>query len=649
MNPDHPDYNPKAARAKLVSKNTADQKWGPGVAPGDRAHDLEKIECYTCHLSWTTSCAGCHLPIQANRLTERHHFEGGISRNYATYNPQVARDEMFQLGVSGSVKGNTIAPIRSSSALVLSSQNINRERIYVNQAPVAASGYSSQAFAPHYPHTERKTETKTCTDCHLSQAGDNNAWMAQLLLHGTNFVNHMGPWAYVGAKGGIESVRITEHDEPQAVIGSYLQKYAYPDWFRDHEKRGRELPDINSHSQRGGETGCLQQRGEYLYAAEGRDGMIAYDVASIANKGVADRILSGPFGPWGHNTRVKSRNATCVALPTNQPVNPLRNKVEMMRTVNEEQPMHPIYTYAFITDAEEGLIVTDVTTLQDGEPRNNYLRRAVTWNEGGVLAGARHITLAGFLAYVATPRGVVVVNLDDPLAPKLVASIAIADARATALQFRYLFVTNRDGLSVVDVTQPDRPRLVPGATVPIKDARRVYLARGFAYVAAKAEGLTIVDVEKAEQPKLYMNYTADGKLTDANDVVVASTNASAFAYVADGAAGLKVVQLTSPDSQPNFYGFNPDPKPELIATRKTRWPALSLSKGLDRDRAVDETGGQIAVFGRLGSRPFTLKEQQKLYLNPRGEPWTVTDEVRTQDFVPAPAGPRRQAEATPRR
>ena len=28
-------------------------------------------------------------------------------------------------------------------------------------------------------------------------------------------------------------------------------------------------------------------------------------------------------------------------------------------------------------------------------------------------------------------------------------------------------------------------------------------------------------------------------------------------------------------------------------------------KGLDRDRGVDETGGQIAIFGRLGSRPFS--------------------------------------------
>ncbi len=145
-----------------------DGKWGPGVK--ELAHDNDKMTCFTCHLSWTTSCAGCHLPIQANWKTERLHYEGGETRNYATYNPQVARDDMFQLGVHGPVKGNRIAPIRSSSALILSSMNANRERIYIQQPPIAASGFSSQAFAPHYPHTERKEETKTCTDCHLSRA-----------------------------------------------------------------------------------------------------------------------------------------------------------------------------------------------------------------------------------------------------------------------------------------------------------------------------------------------------------------------------------------------------------------------------------------------------------------------------------------------
>jgi len=121
-------------------------------------------------------------------------------------------------------------------------------------------------------------------------------------------------------------------------------------------------------------------------------------------------------------------------------------------------------------------------------------------------------------------------------------------------------------------------------------------------------------------------YNAGGAIRDARDVVVGTTNASLFAYLADGVAGLKVVQLTSPDLQPNFYGFSPSPNPELIATYVTSSPAISLSKGLDRDRGVDETGEQIAVFGRKGSRPLTLEEMQKLYLDDQGNPWYVEDE-----------------------
>src|SRR6202000_949706 len=140
---------------------------------------------------------------------------------------------------------NTItAPIRSSWALFLSSTNINREHIYVQQPPIAASGFSSQAFAPHFPHTVRTTETKTCTDCHLSAANDNNAIMAQLMLLGTNFVNFVGLNAWTGLEGGIEAVRVTEWNEPQAVFGSYLQKYAYPDYYKAHvERNHREMID----------------------------------------------------------------------------------------------------------------------------------------------------------------------------------------------------------------------------------------------------------------------------------------------------------------------------------------------------------------------------------------------------------------------
>ena len=643
VDPASPKYNPRAARAKLMANGTA-MKWGPGVPEGQRAHSDDKVACYTCHTSWTTSCGGCHLPIEANQKTERHHYEGGTTRNFATYNPQVARDDMFQLGRHGTVKNNVIAPVASRSALVLSSTNINRDHIYVQQPPVSAAGFSSQAFSTHYPHTERKSETKTCTDCHISQANDNNAIMAQLLLLGTNFVNFVGLNAWVGEEHNIEAVRVTHWDEPQAVIGSYLERYAYPDDYKRHLANGARLTEAHGHGSNMAQ--CLQLRGEYLYVAEGSGGMRVYDVASIANKSVSERIITAPFSPLGQDTHIASQNATCVVLPTNQPVNPLRNQGKnqpfdlahdygaVMRGDNEEQVLHPIYNYAYITDAVEGLILTNVNTLQDQEPRNNFLARALTWNEGGILNGARYLTIAGTRFYVTADAGIVELDMDDPLHPKVVTVIPIADARATVVQFRYLFVADARGMDVVDITDPVHPALLPAAHVPLADPHRIFVSRTYAYIANGHDGLAIVDVERPEHPRLTMNYNAEGRLSDARDVVIGATNASLFAYVADGANGLKVIQLMSPKSQPNFYGFSPDPKPELIAWYPTASPALALSRGLERDRGVDETGHQIAVFGRIGSRPLNLGEMKSLYLGRDGRPFTVTDRVKTEDFVP---------------
>lgn len=672
---DHPDFNAKSARAKLIAK-TGDA-FGPGVGKDARAHNDDNMACFTCHLSWTTSCGGCHLPIEANWKTSTHKYEEQETRNYATYNPQVARDQMFQLGRHQTSKGGIIAPIRSSSALILTSTNINRERIYVQQPPIAASGFSSQAFAPHFPHTVRKEETKTCSDCHVSEKDDNNAIMAQLMLLGTNFVNFVGLNSWVGLDGGIEAVRVTEFGEPQAVLGSYLHRYAYPDYYKAHvEKNGRELvnwvrgkvfdKDLSGetdsieefasvHQGTSGPAQCIQNRGEYLFVAEGKGGFRAYDIANIGNKGVSERIVRAPFSPLGHDTHIGSKNATCFAIATTQPIAVTRNDkmiaeqklreagetpADPLGGMNQEQAFHPVYRYAFITDAVEGLIITDIDTLNDGEPRNNFFRRlkleggATAFNPDGRLSGARHIILGGHFAYVTTPRALVVVDLDNPAAPRITAEIALDDPRASALQFRYLWVTTAKGLELLDVTDLARPVHVPEATVAMADARRVYVARTYAYVAAKNEGLVIVDVTAPRRPSVYQRYTADGALNDAEDVVVASTNASLFAYVADGRNGMKVLQLQSPESQPNFYGFSAPPVPELIAFRRTKQPAIAVAKGLDRDRAVDESGHQVAVVGRLGSRPFTRAEMEHFFIGPEGQLYTVSDETNVANWSP---------------
>jgi hypothetical protein len=112
-----------------------------------------------------------------------------------------------------------------------------------------------------------------------------------------------------------------------------------------------------------------------------------------------------------------------------------------------------------------------------------------------------------------------------------------------------------------------------------------------------------------------------------HQVKIAMTNASLFAYVADGKNGMRILQLTSPETMPHYAGFSPVPRPVLIATFKTKGEALAISKPLDRDRAVDESGNQISVFGRRGARPFSYDEMLRMLRtnDGRGDWFRVND------------------------
>ena len=631
ITPGNIHYSEKSRWAKTIQKDG--KTWGDLPADSSQlAHANSRMTCYACHTSWTPNCFGCHLAMMANQRKPMLHNEGLLTRNWTAYDFQVLRDDGFMLGVDGTVTGHRIAPVRSSCAILVSSQNQNRDWIYYTQQTVSAEGLSGTAFSTFVPHTVRGKETKACDDCHISNRNDNNAWMSQVLLQGTNLLNFMGRYIYVadGAKG-FDAVAVAEHDEPPAIIGSYLQRVAYPQDYQQHLARDHELREAYHHD---GEVLDVQLRGEYLYAALGKGGFRAYDVANIDNKNFSERTVTAPVSPLGQRLYVKTKYATAIASPSTLAVDPARTH----NPENEEQSIHPLYAFLYVADKYEGLVVIGdpdprsktpgVSTLLDGDPRNNFLKRALAFNPGGILNGARRITIAGTYAYMLCDRGLVVVDLDNPLKPRVTAEIrapALDSPQGIAIQFRYAFVVDSAGLKMLDVSDLGNPRLVSGALVSLEDARNVYLARTYAYVAAGKQGIAIVDVEKPEEPKLDQIFTADGKLNDARDIKIGMVDASAFAFVADGRNGLRVLQILSPEDSQDSYGFSPRPTPKLIATYRTRGPALSVSKGTDRDRAVDESGNQIAVFGRRGARPFTRDEAARLYLHD-GKPFTVPNE-----------------------
>jgi hypothetical protein len=641
-------FSAKSLRAKLMTKDGVVSSEMP-ADDTHLAHGNSSMTCYSCHTSWTPTCFGCHLQMTANVRRPMLHNEGLLTRNYTSYNFQVLRDDIYMLGVDGTVTGHRVAPARSSCAVLVSSQNANREWLYYTQQTISAEGFSGQAYSTFVPHTVRGKETKQCTDCHVSAANDNNAWMAQLLLQGTNFMNFMGRYVYVATgKKGFEAVAVAEHDEPEAVYGSDLHRIAYPADYKKFLDHHRELFTAYEHP---GNVLDIQARGEYAYAAGGPGGLRAYDIANIDNKGFSERMTTAPVSPIGQRFFVPTKNALAVASPATLAIDPLRQHLPE----NEEQAIHLLYGFLYVADKEEGLVVVGnpdrkakspgVGTLLDGNPANNFLKRALAFNPGGVLTGARRIAIAGTYAYILTDKSLVVVDLDNPLAPRVTATIgapALHDPRGIAVQFRYAFVADGDGLKVLDVTDLAQPKPVISAAVPVEDARNVYVARTYAYVSAGKQGVAIIDVEQPDKPKLDQFFTAEGQLNDVNDVKIGMVAASAFAFVADGKNGLRVLQIVSPSDDPaHFSGFSPRPAPKLIATAHTHGPALAISKGIDRDRAVDESGNQLAVFGRRGARPLNRAESEGLYLRPAPngpQPFVVTDDpVERRSSVPGAA------------
>jgi hypothetical protein len=640
ITPGHPRYNAKSALAKTVRVENGRMVYGDLPAGGEQctAHSNANMTCQACHTSWNPSCFGCHLPQRANLKMPMLHGDGDVTRNYTSYNFQTLRDDVFMLARDGDATGNRINPSRSSCAIHVGSYNSNRESIYIQQQTVSAEGYSGIAFSTNVPHTVRGAgvrETKQCTDCHLSQQNDNNAQMAQLLMHGTQYTNFIGKYAWIAAgHEGIFAPIVTETAEPQAVIGSDLHKFAFPDNYKKHVANSGILKGFHEHPGKDVITSMLrpfkptevlmvQNRGEFLYAACGHDGVRVFDIAFIDHKGFAERIVTAQVSPLGQRIRVPTKNAVYIAAPATPAVDPTRK----MRPENREQPIHPLFGYLYVADTEEGLIMIGAGVLLDGDPTNNFLKRDVVFNPDGLLKGARYVQIVGHYAYVCCDAGLVVIDIDKPTEPQVTCVVDqsfLNGPKAVQVQFRYAYVVDCEGVKILDVTNLAMP--VAKSMIRMPDCHSIYLARTYAYVAAGKNGLVILDITDAEHPKVDQVFTANGSINDCRDVKLAITYTSQFAYLADGKNGLRVVQLTSPNT-PGNEGFSPRPTPQLISTFKLphEGEVLYVAKGLDRDRAVDESGNQIGVFGRVGARPLNGDEQRKLYLR-NGQPWFVSDD-----------------------
>src|SRR5262249_59119174 len=185
------------------------------------------------------------------------------------------------------------------------------------------------------------------------------------------------------------------------------------------------------------------------YVANGKGGLRVYDIANIDNKGFSERIQTAPVSPFGQKFYVKTKYATGVASPSTLAVDPLRKKRpenEEAENRDDKQAIHLIYGFLYISDKYEGLVVVGdrkkgVVTLLAGDPQDNFLKRALSFNPEGRLNGAAGMTIAAVYAYITCDKGLAVVNLNNPLDTKLVTVLSgFRNPHAVSIHFRYSFV-----------------------------------------------------------------------------------------------------------------------------------------------------------------------------------------------------------------
>ncbi|HEX5137356.1 MAG TPA: hypothetical protein VFY93_10305 [Planctomycetota bacterium] len=174
-------------------------------------------------------------------------------------------------------------------------------------------------------------------------------------------------------------------------------------------------------------------------------------------------------------------------------------------------------------------------------------------------------------AYVACRDGTVqIVDVTSPQDPRRRGQIDAGDARKVIVRESYLLVAaGKEGLLVYALDGPFKAKLVGKAKTT--EARAVHLDGLCAYVADGPGGLRIIDLTVPEKPAVVTAVDLNGddaRPLSANDVLVhfsaarpdvasrGRTQARNVAFVADGEAGLYVVDVTHPArAKPIFPGI----------------------------------------------------------------------------------------------
>ncbi|MEM7559820.1 MAG: cytochrome C, partial [Planctomycetota bacterium] len=238
------------------------------VAMQGVAKHLNRMECYTCHSTWTPQCYGCHVKIdysQKDKCPEvgaskqgfdwvaagRKHLEPEHQRDpgesdYDTIIPgkvteqrSYLRWEEPMLGINGEGRVTPLAPGCQPSVTIIGDDGepIMLNHVFKTMAGAEGSGAEGQLaidMSPVQPHTTTKN-ARTCESCHASQKalglgiGSTRPWDERHVVDLETTEGKILPERYQAQMEPIENLNhdwsqiVTEDGEQVATVGHHFK------------------------------------------------------------------------------------------------------------------------------------------------------------------------------------------------------------------------------------------------------------------------------------------------------------------------------------------------------------------------------------------------------------------------------------------
>jgi len=172
---------------------------------------------------------------------------------------------------------------------------------------------------------------------------------------------------------------------------------------------------------------------------------------------------------------------------------------------------------------------------------------------------ANKVVVAGSVAYVVGDP-LRILDVSDPSQPHQLASLTVAGT-ALDVQGQYAYLVDGDGnLQIFDVFDPEQPLQLASTQLFSAAPNAIRVAGNYAYVAEgqrrvnsvlRPGRLDVVNISDPRQPSL-----AGSVLTETNSDALAVDVLGAYAFVVEGSAGLRVVDVANPAAPSSVGGLS---------------------------------------------------------------------------------------------